>query len=315
MCRPYFEITYITSATETEITRSYKGILDFLGELGGLVDMFHIAFAFIYAFYHVRVSKNELVLKVYGLKGKAKSCSCKKKLKIPQSLESAKLVTSAGVNRDICYSHEDGHLIISRKEMASARDRIASSLDVIKIVKEIETLKFIVASIFKQQDRDIIPTLCWKASESQVGLEQTFSTGTVSLITTKNSNTDQSTLVQNLKFLDNGEQSDPGKELQLPTLAFPKTSHDGGDHLKSERLGEPRVTNSSTLVVNWMANFRRLALALLPIDNPSQPMALAHMRELSHVDVKKKVGMSIRKVVHLTDKKSKAKEIGVEMQL
>ena len=157
-CNPYLTITIVTSNTHVTYDRHYKGLLETLGEIGGLKDLILLACSCFYAFYHDVASRQVLVQSVYRLKTRNR-CSLGK---AAMPMSTAKRQPS------------DGCLEVGRQEEDRAWREVEATLDVVSLAKQMAVLKFIVESILDQSQRDALPTALVLAAKERVDLRGNF---------------------------------------------------------------------------------------------------------------------------------------------
>lgn len=143
-CLPYITIEYFSSGTDQALFRTYTGILDTLGNIGGLKEVIMIVFAFIYSFYHDRSMKKYMINKIYDSKG---------------IFEYAKLQKDKSpAGRDKVQEKETKEIISKMHDVAEGI--IEENLDTITIVKEINRLKVLVDIFMKPFMRRMAPFVC-----------------------------------------------------------------------------------------------------------------------------------------------------------
>ena len=79
-CMPYYSFEMIVSGTALKITREYKGVVESMSEMGGMIDIVYLFFAIIYGFYYHRAFKAILVKNVFGFDAPRSLAPNKKKV-------------------------------------------------------------------------------------------------------------------------------------------------------------------------------------------------------------------------------------------
>ena len=178
--KPYIEIGFTSGPIKTTISRSYKGVLETAGEIGGLVDLFKVGFVLLYVYHHKNASDTELISKIYGIKQEDKPSNkwCKRKSGSVQqnTIEHAKVATNNQYK--ICGDH----ILVSADDMVSAKSKLHSRLDIIEMARELETVKFMLSTCFMQEDLAAMPTISWKCVKEKVHLGQLFKSSSCTAI-------------------------------------------------------------------------------------------------------------------------------------
>lgn len=150
-CKPYFEFAFLTSNAEVTYTRFYKGLLETVGEIGGLKDLIMMSCFYIYFFYHKKAEKDYVIRSVFGYKQKD---TCLKNQPSQQL--------------------ENDLTIVNRREAKMAFERCEQNFDVISLAKELECLRFLVSLMLERKERNLLPTVALKAAEKNLDLAQVF---------------------------------------------------------------------------------------------------------------------------------------------
>lgn len=83
LCQSYFSIEVISSGRQATYTSTYRGVLEAIGDIGGLKEVVYLVFSLLYSMYDFnnRILKSKLVAEVYGVKKeKRRGKWCKKKI-------------------------------------------------------------------------------------------------------------------------------------------------------------------------------------------------------------------------------------------
>ena len=141
-CPPYNTIQMTSSGTTVTIERSYKGLLESFGDVGGIKEVILIVVVFIYSFYHPSSQINEIVKKVYRTdeymdeyvnfikSGDGTSKSKVEERKIQENLEK------------------------------TARRTVEEQLDVVSLIKEMNKLNMIVDILIDDKTKQISQLYC-----------------------------------------------------------------------------------------------------------------------------------------------------------
>jgi hypothetical protein len=150
-CKAYFRYEMMSSGHVRVFTRSYKGFIETLGDLGGTREIIYAFTIFFYAFYNDYVKKKTVVAQIYRLvqeKGSPGKKSNKK-----DNLDKA---------RDDTYEDfetgKDTEVKPAPKHIINEAYRIVErSLDVVTIVKQINILKLLTHFMLKEYHCKLSP--------------------------------------------------------------------------------------------------------------------------------------------------------------
>ena len=148
ICESYLTFFMLTTNQRTVTHRKYKGLLETIGELGGLREMVFLAFFVVYQHYHSSICKFELVRRVYGLEGK-RAC-------LGSLLKNMK-VSDLKAGQD--FKLKENSVQVSDKVVNRAWDQIERSLDVVHISRELSSLKLLLVILCNEQTRLLMPTI------------------------------------------------------------------------------------------------------------------------------------------------------------
>ncbi len=157
-CQDFFMFQITSGGGLTKITRTYKGVTDTIGEIGGAREVVFVVFFYLYLNYHSRASRGILVEKVYSIKKSENRTDGKTH---PSDSNSA----TPNLNRDpnsktrppASTMDSEGRLPASQKVINQAYDIIEESLDVVTMAKEINTVRFIASFLLEEYQKVLIP--------------------------------------------------------------------------------------------------------------------------------------------------------------
>lgn len=152
-CSPYLQIETTSSNRYKKTYRSYKGLFETLGEIGGLKELIFLGVFIFYKPYQEVANSASLVSNIFGIKYVRPSI-CSKKQKICRKKQPAEE--------------------LNEKLTKEAEARIEESLDVINLVKELEFLKFISRILWSSSYLSEIPLLNLKAHLRKVSINEAF---------------------------------------------------------------------------------------------------------------------------------------------
>ncbi len=124
-CTPYIIHNVIMTNNKMKIQRSYKGIVESISEIGGMIDLIYLIFMILHSAYHGHVIKNFFIKEVYGVDKPASSkprC-CRKK------------------NREVSSGQFESEAE-QRELYNKATERLNKDLDMVKILQELNIIKY-----------------------------------------------------------------------------------------------------------------------------------------------------------------------------
>ena len=130
-CTPYVAYNVIMTNNKMKIVRSYKGIVESISEIGGMIDLIFLLFMLLHSVHHSSVVKRFFIKEVYGIEKPASKPArcCRKKTHEVTSLRS-----ESEAEQQELYN--------------LAADRLVKDLDVIRILQELNTIKYFLATNF-----------------------------------------------------------------------------------------------------------------------------------------------------------------------
>ena len=272
--KPYIEICFTSGPVKTTISRSYKGVLETAGEIGGLVDLFKVGFVLLYMYHHKKASDTELISKIYGIKQADKPS--KKWCKTKSGSVHQNTIEHAKVAPNNQYKICGDHILVSADDMVSAKSKLESRLDIIEMARELETVKFMLSTCFMQEDLVAMPTISWKCVKEKVHLGQLFKSSSRTTI-------DDHCQILGMDIMNGIAKictvsgSDNRNDYQYGEKVEPKhnkarelgiVSSDGINPYPAPEGGQESLEK---FIENWSQVYRRLALELLPVDADTKP--------------------------------------------
>ena len=128
-CLPYIVHNFVMTNNKLNVVRSYKGIVESVSEIGGMIDLIYLLFGFIYSIYYNKALKEYFVKEVYGIeKPVTKGALCCKKSKSDVTTIRSE---SPSEQRDL---------------FQKAVDRLQKDLDMLKVLEELNMIKLFLIS-------------------------------------------------------------------------------------------------------------------------------------------------------------------------
>ena len=134
-CQPYALFVYMSSGAETTYQRSYLGLFETLGNIGGLKELVLIALGCLYCCFHSSAEKRFLARHVY---------SPEESLKALERQLAVKLSPAAKQR-------------LHSKLLATAEAAVRESLDVVALVRSCNLLHFVVEALLTPQMKKLVP--------------------------------------------------------------------------------------------------------------------------------------------------------------
>ena len=124
-CTPYIIHNVIMTNNKMKIQRSYKGIVESISEIGGMIDLIYLVFMLLHSVYHGAVVKNFFIKEVYGVDKPASKNNrcCRKKTRETSS--------------DQLESEAELQELYNK-----ATDRLNKDLDIVRILQELNIIKY-----------------------------------------------------------------------------------------------------------------------------------------------------------------------------
>ena len=121
LCTPYISHIFTLTNNKLSIQRSYKGVVESVSEVGGMIDLIYLVFALVYNIYHGSAVDRFFVKELYGIDAPPSKLVrlCKRKNSQGRAADSSQLYEQA-----ISRLHKD--------------------LDLVGLLEELNTLRFFV---------------------------------------------------------------------------------------------------------------------------------------------------------------------------
>ena len=237
-CQDYFMFQIISGGGQGTKTRSFKGVIDTLGEIGGVKELLYVGFFYIYYLYHERAAKDLMVEKVYKLKKKKKTTNNK--------------VDPINKKTHETNVHIDGeeYFEASDKVFSKAYDIIEDSLDVITLAKEMNCLRVIASFLMNEYHRVLIPLVSLNIELKKQGRKEEIDR----ILKQKGQETPNHSIIKAITF----------STFEMPMLMTPKIAFGILDRMNKG----PQQANDTNDKLNGQLNSRRIDKKILK--DPSQ---------------------------------------------
>ena len=164
LCLPYYRYDYFSSGSYLKITRYYTGAIETMANIGGLRDIIFTAFIFIYMGYNRWFKKSYLVELIYKMKAERKSSKVKPWGVVDSHPPELNLGRSPSTGSELRQSYsigksqsKEGIISVSQEVIDHAYEVIEDSLDVVNIIKELNTLKVLTKFLMKDYHKKLVP--------------------------------------------------------------------------------------------------------------------------------------------------------------
>ena len=243
-CRPYISIFTISTNNKVTTRRIYKGLLETLGEIGGLRDLVTPVFILLYIFYHQSASKSEIVKAAFKLEQKPnkKNCGCIKKKVVGPSQSQIMEVKGDAIQ-------------VPAEVIDLAYKQIESSLDIVEIAKEAASLRYLITALLDSESRVALPTVfCMSQARKEIAKKVSNTKGS-------DPSPQLSETIEKIKTINPTYSSPFGNELAEETVAMsPSESPAGGTN---QSLARGSILNHQLKHL-----IRHLTLGLLSSTSP-----------------------------------------------
>ncbi len=145
ICSSYYQLEMVVSGTSLKITREYKGIVESISEVGGMVDIVYLIFAFFYGIYHQYHFRTGLADRIYGFRPQSA-------VHKPQKVRPDSEKISNRIFHMPNISSQD--MLELRKQAAKS---VEAKLDVVQISKELLALKALAHLLMSSETIELLP--------------------------------------------------------------------------------------------------------------------------------------------------------------
>ena len=152
-CLPYYSTEFFINTNSIKIVKEYKGVVESVSEVGGMIDIILLIFSFTYSYYNGLKMKEFLAQQIFGttVPGSERTC-CRKKTRSVQSVS----VQDPPVHQTLIKNHK------------KALREVDELLDFLSISKELYSFKLISRLLIPQNLKDSIPRIITFHPESEM---------------------------------------------------------------------------------------------------------------------------------------------------
>ncbi len=149
-CAPYFLIEMMTTRKLVKVTRQYKGLVETLSDLGGIVDILFLLCFWLYSFYNARAVRDKIVELIYKVKrpSATSSCGCRKKRKVAQ--ETSDSSGSTTIQQTASKEDRDRRAAAEYKRL---QEHGMKSIDICEIAIGVSGFKVLSHFLFSEEVR------------------------------------------------------------------------------------------------------------------------------------------------------------------
>ena len=161
-CVSYYSLELTVSSSSVKLTREYKGLIESVSEIGGMIELIMILFCLVYSFYHHSALEEEMVKEMYGFEKRSgwflssklrNMCPKKENTKILNKLDQMSGIGADNfevVNR--MNGKERDQKILYRK----ATELTKNNLDIVEIAKDLLILRTLMSIILSDESKKIL---------------------------------------------------------------------------------------------------------------------------------------------------------------
>jgi len=153
-CQPYLYMVYTSGGISEKTTRTYQGITESLGQVGGVKEVLLFLFTIVYSMYQQNHYKKVLLKSVYGSLNHEHA-------KINPDDKDAEKKRLANIKQDE----------IDENNKKLAFESIEEVLDITLLAKEINSLKFIADVLLTPEQKKLIPYYTLKKVQEQHSIQ------------------------------------------------------------------------------------------------------------------------------------------------
>jgi hypothetical protein len=123
VCNTYYRLQYFNTYSKQEITREYKGVVETISDIGGMIELIFLVFCPIYSIYHSFAQESFLMDRIYGLKK-----------------------PSFKRDKGVRPGEQEPSIDARRKQYRAAKENLDRHFDFLSLVRELNQLKLLLAS-------------------------------------------------------------------------------------------------------------------------------------------------------------------------
>ena len=162
-CPPYIQIQFVSSTAYTKYLRTYVGVLDTLGQVGGNFGNISMLLGIVVGILMGKVVMVEILQLIYKISSESPSLGCCKK-------RASKVELKVGSLKD-GKEPKDKLQVVDADTMDLAIEMVKEDLDLVTLAKTVRDVKFLKSILLKNYHEDAIPTLVLAEKAKQDALE------------------------------------------------------------------------------------------------------------------------------------------------
>jgi hypothetical protein len=143
VCMPYYSMEMIVSGTSLRITREYKGIVESISEVGGMIDIIYLLFSVLYGLYYHKALKAGLVESIYGLK--------------PSQSNRVQAADPRSKQPPLSFSQPSGGHEHQEQLRLKALKTIDKKLDIVQLSRELSAVRALAQLLFSSETQKLLP--------------------------------------------------------------------------------------------------------------------------------------------------------------
>lgn len=158
-CTAYFSQEMVVTRSAVKIMREYKGVVESISEIGGMIDILFLIFYSIYGIYNYHAQKHFLVKQIFGLDKPARVCFL-----CPQKKTKSELKEIQG---SIVLESQKG-LPQALGSYNRALQLVDESMNIVNIARELQMVKVLAHVLLSPAARELIPqySVCLQPKET-----------------------------------------------------------------------------------------------------------------------------------------------------
>ena len=150
-CPPYIQVQFVSSTAYTKYLRTYVGVLDTLGQVGGNFGNISMVMGIILGIIMGKLVVQGILQLLYKISSESPTPGCCKKRAPKVELKEATLEGGK--------EPKDKLQVIDADSMSLAMEMIEEDLDLVSLARTVRDVKFLKAMLLKNYHEDVIPTL------------------------------------------------------------------------------------------------------------------------------------------------------------
>lgn len=167
-CVPYLRIEIQSSANQLVTIRTYLGVVETLSNIGGMIELVVLAFTLVYRPFSLKTTKKFLEDHIFNLSKDYKDFYRYTQGKGGSSSKIGTMTMREGGRSCLCLRKRSPEQAYLKEAKEAADQTVVNNLDIISVIKELSSIKFLMEHFLNKKQRRLIPFLSLNDTRQEI---------------------------------------------------------------------------------------------------------------------------------------------------